>query len=256
MSSSPETGVSSRFICCRVRIDGLGRDAAVATLLDSRYGQPRRTHLCNAYTLSLALRDPDYRRLLNQSDLNLADGAPVAAVGRRRGQPQMTERVYGPGMMLHVLDRGRERGLRHYLYGSTPATVAKLAESLRVRLPGVDIVAAESPPFRPLTEAEEDDLIGRVRELRPDIFWVGLGTPKQDWFVGEYTARLQTTVVPVGAAFDFWSGTKPVAPALVRRYGMEWAYRLVTEPRRLWKRYLIGNPLFVYGVLTDRRRPD
>jgi N-acetylglucosaminyldiphosphoundecaprenol N-acetyl-beta-D-mannosaminyltransferase len=159
-------------------------------------------------------------------------------------------------MMLHVLDRGRERGLRHYLYGSTPATVAKLAESLRVRLPGVDIVAAESPPFRPLTEAEEHDLISRVRDLRPDIFWVGLGTPKQDWFVGEYTARLQTTVVPVGAAFDFWSGTKPVAPALVRRYGMEWAYRLVTEPRRLWKRYLIGNPLFVYGVLTDRRRPD
>ncbi|HEX6076230.1 MAG TPA: WecB/TagA/CpsF family glycosyltransferase [Micromonosporaceae bacterium] len=253
MSSSPDTGVSSRFICCRVRIDGLGRDAAVAALLDSRYGQPRRTHLCNAYTLSLALREPRYRRMLNESDVNFADGHYVAVVGRRRGQPQMTERVYGPGMMLDTLDRGRDRGLRHYLYGAAPETVAALAESLRARLPGVRIVAAESPPFRPLTDAEERDLIGRVQELRPDIFWVGLGTPKQDWFVAEYTARLATTVVPVGAAFDFWAGTKPIAPALIRRYGMEWAYRLATEPRRLWKRYLIGNPLFVYGVLTDRR---
>ncbi|HEX2419751.1 MAG TPA: WecB/TagA/CpsF family glycosyltransferase [Micromonosporaceae bacterium] len=255
MSSSSDTGVSSRFICCRVRIDGLGRDSAVATLLESRYGQPRRTHLCNAYTLSLALRDPDYRWMLNASDVNFADGHYVAMVGRRRGQPQMTERVYGPGMMLDTLDRGRERGLRHYLYGSTPDTVAKLADSLRARLPGVAIVAAESPPFRSLTEIEQQDLVGRVCDLKPDLFWVGLGTPKQDWFVAEYTARLQTTVVPVGAAFDFWSGTKPVAPALVRRYGMEWAYRLATEPRRLWRRYLIGNPLFLYGVLTDRRAP-
>ncbi len=245
------------FICCRVRIDGLTPQTAVDTLLESRYGEARRTHLCNAYTLSLALRDKSYRDLLNAADVNFSDGHYVAMVGRRRGQPQLTERVYGPDLMLATMDQGRQRGLRHYLYGASPSTVAKLAESLRERLPGVEIVAAESPPFRPLTAEESDDLVRRVREAKPDVFWVGLGTPRQDQFVAEYAAKLDCTVVPVGAAFDFWSGNKPMAPAFVQRNGLEWAYRLATEPRRLWKRYLVGNPLFVWGVLTDRRRqPD
>ncbi|MGH3659065.1 MAG: WecB/TagA/CpsF family glycosyltransferase, partial [Micromonosporaceae bacterium] len=161
MSSTPES--SDSFVCCRVRINGLTPDTAVETLLDSRHGQPRRTHLCNAYTLSLALRDREYRELLNASDVNFSDGHYVAMVGRRRGQPQMAARVYGPTLMLDTLDRGRERGLRHYLYGASPSTVAKLAEALRERLPGVEIVAAESPPFRPLTGAESDDLARRVR---------------------------------------------------------------------------------------------
>ncbi|MGH3742904.1 MAG: WecB/TagA/CpsF family glycosyltransferase [Micromonosporaceae bacterium] len=244
----------AQFTCCRVRINGLDPQAAVSVLLESRHGHPRRTHLCNAYTLALALRDREYRSLLNQADVNFADGHYVAMVGRRRGQSQMTERVYGPDLMLATLDQGRERGLRHYLYGASPETVEKLAESLTERLPGVQIVAAESPPFRPLTDAESSDLVDRVRELKPDIFWVGLGTPTQDRFVADYAARLNCTLAPVGAAFDFWSGNKPMAPEFARRHGLEWAYRLVTEPGRLWRRYLIGNPLFVFGVLTDRVR--
>ena len=255
MSSSSQTTqpAPGSFTCCRVRIDGYDPDTAVAALLESRYGQARRTHLCNAYTLSLALRDPEYRELLNASDINFSDGHYVAMVGRRRGQPQMVRRVYGPELMLHTMDRGRERGLRHYLYGSAPTTVTKLAEALRERLPGVEIVAAESPPFRPLTEHESVELEQRVRDAKPDIFWVGLGTPRQDQFVAQYAARLQCTLVPVGAAFDFWAGTKPMAPKFFQKYGLEWAYRLATEPRRLWKRYLVGNPLFIYGVLTDPR---
>ncbi|MGH3737427.1 MAG: WecB/TagA/CpsF family glycosyltransferase [Micromonosporaceae bacterium] len=247
MTAPPE------FTCCRVRITGVDPRGAVDTLLTSRYGQPRRTHLCNAYTLSLALRDKAYRELLNGADANFADGHYVAMVGRRRGQPRMTERVYGPDLMLATMDAGREHGLRHYLYGASPETVAKLEAALSERLPGVEIVAAESPPFRPLTDAESDDLVRRAAELKPDLFWVGLGTPTQDRFVAEYAVRLGCTVVPVGAAFDFWSGNKPMAPKLVQKYGMEWAYRLATEPRRLWKRYLVGNPLFVIGVLTDKR---
>ncbi len=254
MSTSP--GRSGRFRCCGVLIDGLDPAGAVDALLESRFGAPRRTHLCNAYTLSLALRDREYQRLLNDADINFSDGHYVAMVGRRRGQAGMTERVYGPDLMLQTMDQGRARGLRHYLYGASPETVARLAAALRDRLPGVDIVEAESPPFRPLTAEESDDLVRRVHDLKPDVFWVGLGTPRQDQFVAAYAERLQCTVVPVGAAFDFWSGTKPMAPAFVRRHGLEWAYRLATEPRRLWKRYLVGNPTFVYGVLTDRwRRP-
>lgn len=251
MSESRE---SHRFRCCGVLIDGLEPVGATDALLASRYGRPRRTHLCNAYTLSLAMRDHGYRDLLNAADLNFSDGHYLAKVGRRRGQTAMTERVYGPELMFNTMDRGRRTGLKHYLYGTTPETIARLRAALEEKLPGVAIVGAESPPFRPLTDEESAELTERVHKAEPDVFWVGLGTPRQDQFVGQYAERLGCTLVPVGAAFDFWSGTKPMAPAFVRKHGLEWAYRLATEPRRLWKRYLVGNTMFVYGALTDGRR--
>lgn len=242
------------FPCCGVHIDALGPEQAATALLDSRFGTPRAAHLCNAYTLSLAVRDDDFRGVLDAGDLNLSDGHYVAMVGRRRGHPGMTERVYGPDLMAAVLDRGRERGLRHYLYGSTPETVQQLATALAERYPGVEIVGVESPPFRPLSAQETDAMVTRIRDARPDVVWVGLGTPRQDLFVQEFRDRLGTTLVPVGAAFDFFAGTKPMAPDWVQQRGLEWAYRLATEPRRLWKRYLVGNPVFVYGVLAEARR--
>ena len=160
--------------------------------------------------------------------------------------------------MLATMDRGRELGLRHYLYGTTPATVTRLADRLRVRFPGIDIVGMEAPPFRPLTPAEEDELASRIEAAKPDIVWVGVGTPRQDAFVARQASRLGCTLVPVGAAFDFNSGTKRSAPAIVQRMGMEWLYRFAKEPRRLWRRYLIGIPVFIGGVLVDvvRRPPE
>lgn len=246
------------FVCCGVRVDGLGPESTVRALVDSRYGVARGAHLCNSYTLALALRDHDYRDALNQGDLNLADGFYVAKVGRWRGHRDMTARAYGPEIMFATIDRGRERGLRHYLYGASPKTVARLAEVLRERYPGVQIVGTESPPFRPLNSDEERDLAARVEQARPDIMWVGIGTPRQDYFVAQYTPTLRCTIVPVGAAFDFNAGTKKSAPALVKRAGFEWLYRFFQEPRRLWRRYLIGIPTFVGGVLTDglRRAPQ
>jgi N-acetylglucosaminyldiphosphoundecaprenol N-acetyl-beta-D-mannosaminyltransferase len=242
---------AGRFTCSSVRIDGLGPRAAVEAMVASRHGTPRRVHLCNAYTLSLAVRDQAYRRLLNASDLNLADGHYVALVGRWRGQPGMDERVYGPDLMLATMDQGRARGLRHYLYGATDETVGRLADVLRARYPDIRIVGTEAPPFRPLTAAEQDDLAARVAAAEPDIVWVGVGTPRQDDFVAHMAGRLRCTLVPVGAAFDFHAGTKPVAPALLQRTGFEWLFRLATEPTRLWRRYLIGIPVFLYGVLAD-----
>ena len=242
------------YVCCGVRIDGLGPEAAVGQLLDSRYGEARGAHLCNSYTLALALRDPAYRDELNQGHLNFADGHYVAKVGRWRGQKDLTTRVYGPDLMLATMDCGRAYGLRHYLYGATAQTVTKLAESLRERYPGVEIVGVEAPPFRKLKEHEEAELAERVEHAKPDIFWVGIGTPRQDHFVARYTTRLACTVVPVGAAFDFHSGVKRPAPRLVKRMGMEWLYRFAQEPRRLWRRYLIGIPVFIAGVVTDVAR--
>jgi N-acetylglucosaminyldiphosphoundecaprenol N-acetyl-beta-D-mannosaminyltransferase len=191
--------------------------------------------------------------LLNHSDINFADGHYVAMVGRWRGGKVMRERTYGPSLMQNAMDRGRSKGLRHFLYGSTPETIALLTEALTERLPGVQIVSAESPPFRPLTKREERDLVARVAQAKPDIFWVGLGTPLQDRFVEQYGDRLNCTVVPVGAAFDFHAGTKATAPRFVQRLGMEWLFRFMNEPIRLWRRYLFGIPVFLAGVATDRR---
>jgi N-acetylglucosaminyldiphosphoundecaprenol N-acetyl-beta-D-mannosaminyltransferase len=240
------------FFCSGVRIDEISPSTAVELLCESRYGTAVRVHLCNAYTLSLALRDVDYRRMLNKSDLNFADGHYVAMVGRWRGTRVMTERVYGPALMLNTIDAGRVTGLRHFLYGSSPETVHLLAKTIDERYPGVEIVGVESPPFRALTPEDEEALFQRVRDAKPDVFWVGLGTPRQDEFVARYAERLACTVVPVGAAFDFNSGAKPSAPAVAQRFGMEWAFRLAVEPVRLWRRYVFGIPIFVLGVVTDR----
>ncbi|MBW3575162.1 MAG: WecB/TagA/CpsF family glycosyltransferase [Actinobacteria bacterium] len=242
------------FLCCGVRIDASTLDGAVEDILRwASAGEARAVHLCNAYNLSLAETDPTFLQVLNRGDLNLPDGMPLVWVGRRLGFERMQGRVYGPDLMRLVIDRGRATGLGHYLYGSTPVVVERLGAALQASLPGVEIVAAESPPFRPLLPEEADVLAARVRESGAGVVWVGLGTPKQDHFVDELAPRLGTTLVAVGAAFDFLAGTQPQAPRVLREHGLEWAYRLVKEPRRLWRRYLVGNLVFLAGVA--RRRP-
>lgn len=231
----------------------MGPAEAVDAIL-SRLGTPTAVHLCNAYTLSLALRDDNYRALVDGGDLKFADGFPVAAVGRRRGHAAMARRVYGPDLFLDVLRAGVAGGVRHFLYGSTPEVLAAMQRRLTELVPGVQIVGVEAPPFRPLDAAEEAAVVARVGEAGADIVWVGLGTPKQDEFVARMRDRIGVPLVAVGAAFDFFAGTKPMAPAWMQRSGLEWAFRLATEPRRLWKRYLIGNTVFVYGVLRDEGR--
>jgi N-acetylglucosaminyldiphosphoundecaprenol N-acetyl-beta-D-mannosaminyltransferase len=142
--------------------------------------------------------------------------------------------------------------LRHYLYGSTPEVIAQLETNLRERFPGAELVGVESGPFRPLTEAEEHDLARRMTDARADVVWVGLGTPRQDLFVDRFRDLVPATFIAIGAAFDFHAGTKRQAPRVLQRFGLEWLFRLITEPRRLWKRYLIGNGRFVWAVLRCR----
>jgi N-acetylglucosaminyldiphosphoundecaprenol N-acetyl-beta-D-mannosaminyltransferase len=246
-----QSRVDGPFICCGVPITPVGPAGARDLLLGSAHGHGRAVHLCNAYTLSLAVREPEFRAVLAVADLNFADGQPVAALGRKRGHAAMSTRVYGPDLMLAVMDEGRVRGLRHYLYGGTSEVVGDLQVRLRLRYPGVEVVGVESPPFRELTPTESAAMVQRVRTARPDIVWVGLGTPRQDHFVASYAAELQSTLVAVGAAFDFHAGHKRQAPAWMQRVGLEWLFRLATEPRRLWRRYLVGNPVFLFGIARD-----
>jgi N-acetylglucosaminyldiphosphoundecaprenol N-acetyl-beta-D-mannosaminyltransferase len=233
---------------CGVRIDVLDREgAADEVVARALAGGPCAVHLCNAYTLSLAVRSQRTADLLDAGDLNLPDGTPLVWVARRKGI-ETSGRVYGPDLMLDVLDRGRAHGLRHFLHGSTPEVLADLEATLRARLRGVEIVGSFSPPFRDATAAEDDEAVARIVASGAHVVWVGLGTPRQDEWVARLRDRIPVPLVAVGAAFDFHAGRKTQAPAWMQERGLEWLFRLATEPRRLWRRYLIGNPVFLLGL--------
>src|SRR5690606_12272010 len=180
------------------------------------------------------------------------DGVPVAWVGRR-AYPELAtswDRVYGPDVMEAVFERGDD--LTHYLLGGSPDTLAALQASIADRWPHVKIVGAESPPFRSMTADEVAEQDERIRLSGADMAWVGLGTPKPDWDAARLARSVTAMGLAVGAAFDFLAGVKPQAPAWMQKSGTEWAFRLASEPRRLTKRYLWGNPRFVMATI---RRP-
>lgn len=237
---------------CGVRFDAVDASEAADEVL-ARVGGPAAVHLANAYTLSLARRDPLLTAVLGRGDLNLPDGMPLVWIARRLGI-DLADRAYGPDVMANVVDRGRERGVRHYLYGSSAAVVERLAQQLPLRWPGVEVVGAEPSVFRPLGTTEEAELVDRIERSAADVVWIGLGTPLQDHFVDRFRDRVAAPLVAVGAAFDFHAGTKRQAPRRIQRAGLEWAWRLACEPRRLARRYLVGNARFVAGVAIDPPR--
>jgi N-acetylglucosaminyldiphosphoundecaprenol N-acetyl-beta-D-mannosaminyltransferase len=216
-------------------------------------GRSHVAHFCSAHPTTEARGDGSYRDLLNRGDLNLPDGAAVAWASRLSGTP--AKRLSGTEGFREVVHWGANRGLRHYLYGGSPETLGLLQEKLREEEPRIEIAGAESPPFRALSDAEVAEAAARMRAARADAVWVGLGAPKQDLMA----ARLRDldaapAIFCVGAAFDFVAGTVKRAPGWMQRAGLEWLYRLLAEPRRLWRRYLVGNPRFVAGVVLDRLR--
>lgn len=192
-----------------------------------------------------AQRDDALRKVFSQALLVVPDGMPTVWMGRLQGHYQM-RRVFGPDMMLAVMGDQALQECSHFLYGGVDGVADQLELSLRRQFPAIRILGTYTPPFRPLNKAEEKDLSERIARLRPDIFWVGLSTPKQERFMAEYLPRLETTVmIGVGAAFDFHTGKLKDSPAWVKQLGLQWLHRLFQEPTRLWKRYLINNPAFL-----------
>jgi len=231
--------------------------AAMAEAVRTR----RKGYICvtGVHGVMEAQDDPAFRSILNGAFLCTPDGMPMVWMGRLQGHREM-RRVYGPDLMLEVCAWSETSGCRHFFYGGAPDVASLLAEKLQARFPRLAVVGCYTPPFRPLNAQEEADLQVQIRAARPDILWVGLSTPKQERFMAEYLAKLDVTLmVGVGAAFDFHAGRISQAPRWMQRSGLEWFYRLCCEPRRLWKRYLRNNPLFVLGVLGQltglRRRP-
>jgi N-acetylglucosaminyldiphosphoundecaprenol N-acetyl-beta-D-mannosaminyltransferase len=179
------------------------------------------------------------------------DGMPLVYLSRLAGFKDCG-RVYGPDLMAEVCAQSVHLGHRHFFYGTTPKTLSALEDRLCQRYPGLIVAGSFSPPFRALTPAESFEIAALINEKKPDIVWVGLSTPKQEVWMAEHRALLDAPVlVGVGAAFDFHAGTVRQAPRWVQPLCLEWLFRLVTEPRRLWKRYLINNPAFLAGLLLQ-----
>jgi N-acetylglucosaminyldiphosphoundecaprenol N-acetyl-beta-D-mannosaminyltransferase len=257
----------SRINVLGVGISALTLDSAVDSVLAAvAEGRQGYVTVTGVHGVSECQHDAELRRIHNESLLSTPDGVPLTWMGRLQGKrPHEMQRVYGPDLMLQLFERGQSQGLRHYLYGGDEGVAPLLAEKLSVRFPGVEIVGLTTPPFRPLSEAEELQFVTELRGLAPHCVWVGLSTPKQERFMAELLERHSTelpkplVLLGVGAAFDFHAGLKPQAPSWMQRAGLEWFFRLRQEPRRLWRRYLKNNPVFVARAalqLTGLRKYD
>ena len=196
--------------------------------------------------VSEAQNDSALRDIFNRALLVTPDGMPMVWMGKLQGHHSI-RRVYGPDLMLNLCEHSVAEGLSHFLYGGVPGVAEELKRKLEGRFPGLKIVGTCTPPFRPLNDAELHDLQERVRLVRPDFFWVGLSTPKQERFMAQHISILPEAkiFIGVGAAFDLLTGRVRQAPRWMQSAGLEWFFRLIQEPKRLWKRYLVSNPLFI-----------
>ncbi len=236
-----------------VKISALNLDKAeqaVASMIAGR----EKGYVCVApvSTVMDCRKDPAYREIVGKASLVTPDGAPVAWLGRMAGHKDV-RRTYGPDLMERLCDRGRAFGWRHFFYGGTTQACDKLERVLKAKVPGLDIVGKLSPPYMARAGHAEADVVRFINAARPDIIWVGLGAPKQDfWSAINRDALDAPVLIGIGAAFDFLSGMKPQAPRWMQGAGLEWLFRLCCEPRRLWRRYLLGNTLFVWLLVKER----
>jgi N-acetylglucosaminyldiphosphoundecaprenol N-acetyl-beta-D-mannosaminyltransferase len=241
----------------RVNILGVGAmpldlNRAVATL-DRWRVEGRREYVCvvSVHGLVVAQRDPAIRHALNRCGMATEDGMPLVWWSRFAGFSD-ARRVCGSDLLDKVCAYGAPNKVRHYFYGATPKVLEQLIERLKKRHPDLCVAGYHSPPFRPLTEPEDEADIAAINEAKPDFVWVGLGMPKQEkWMVAHIGKINAAALIGVGAAFDFHAGTKPRAPAWMQSAGLEWLFRLMSEPRRLAHRYLIDNSLFVFHTLQQ-----
>jgi N-acetylglucosaminyldiphosphoundecaprenol N-acetyl-beta-D-mannosaminyltransferase len=235
-----------------VRMTGQTYAEAITRMLDAASGGGQlRAHFVNVHNLTEAQDRADLREVFRTAGMICADGMPIVWLSRRRGAPE-AERVCGPDVMLSVCDRGRAIGLRHYFYGGRPGVPEALAAALQRRFPGLEVAGAVSPPFRAAMELESDETIATINDARPSVVWVGLGAPKQEFWVAAHAPRLAAgLILPVGAAFDFHSGRIRRAPRWMRRVGLEWLFRLAMDPRRLARRYITTNAKFLTRVVRD-----
>lgn len=227
--------------------------SAISDTLE-RVGEGLGGYVCfaNVHSTVIAAMDPRLREIINNSFLTLPDGKPLAVVAKLKGYLTV-DQVPGPDFMPTLIHHSKD--LRHFFYGSTTAVLNALTSNLKQKFPHAIIVGSYSPPFHTSHHSESMAIIELINNTKPDIVWVGLGAPKQEYWIADNWQKLRPAILMgVGAAFDFHANTKKRAPVWMRRLGLEWLHRLAHEPKRLWRRYLVTNSLFIYYLIRDSLR--
>jgi N-acetylglucosaminyldiphosphoundecaprenol N-acetyl-beta-D-mannosaminyltransferase len=238
---------SARVNILGVGVSAINMDSAIRQT-DRLLARGERGYICvtGVHGIMEAQTDDAFRDILNRSFLTTPDGMPTVWLGRVHGFKDM-KRVYGPDYMVALCEHSVTRGYRHFLYGGKSGVAEDLRRELTRRFPGLEIVGTYTPPFRPLNAAEEQDLRSQLQSSQADVLWCGLSTPKQERFMAAYSHRMPVKLmVGVGAAFDLLSGNLSEAPDWMKKAGLQWLYRLIKEPKRLWRRYLLNNPRFTW----------
>ena len=212
---------------------------------DSRY-----VCVANVHMLMEAYDSDEFKRLVNDADLIVPDGMPLVWILRLKGQRNQ-HRVYGPTLMLHVIESAARAGIPLGFYGGEPQVLESLVRQMQARYQDLNVAFSFSPPFRAMSREEDAIIVEQINQSGTRILFVGLGCPKQEIWMAEHRGRVKAVMLGVGAAFDFHSGVKPQAPAWMQKIGLEWFFRLMQEPRRLWRRYLYHNPRFMALALAD-----
>lgn len=230
-------------------IDAVSWADAVDRLV--QWGERRESRyvcICNVHSVVTATQDAAFRAVIDEADMATPDGAPVAWALRRAGYGGQ-QRINGPDLMWKYLAEAERRGQVVFFYGGTEQTLAKLREAMLRAFPGLKIGGLVSPPFRPLSAAEDEAYTRQINDAGTAVLFVGIGCPKQEKWMAAHRGQVQAVMVGVGAAFDYHAGTIKRAPLWMQRSGLEWLHRLLSEPRRLWKRYLVTNSIFVMRML-------
>ena len=249
---NPESQMTKRVNVLGVGLSVLNLRTALAAIV-AAVREPRKGYICvtGVHGVMEAQADEAFKKTLNGAFLCTPDGMPMVWAGKLNGHREMS-RVYGPDLMLDVCAWSEVSGVKHFFYGGAAGVAELLAQKLKKKFPKLQVVGTFTPPFRALNAGEFQKLQTQVRAAQPDIFWVGLSTPKQEKFMAEFLPQLDATLmIGVGAAFDFHSGRVRQAPRWMQRSGLEWFFRLCQEPRRLANRYFRNNPLFVLKIFSQ-----
>jgi N-acetylglucosaminyldiphosphoundecaprenol N-acetyl-beta-D-mannosaminyltransferase len=235
-----------------VRVTALGMDGTIATI-ERWIGEGSGTRfvaVINVHMVMMAREDQEFSTIVASTDMAVPDGMPLIWAARRQGIDQ--QRVYGPDLLVQFLRNTERRGYRHFFYGGRPEMLEAMVARIRAEFPNTQIAGAYAPPFRPLTPEEDAEVVQMIREADADVIWVGIGCPKQERWISEHRAAFDHGVMlGVGQAFDQYAGIAKRAPAWMQGAGLEWLYRLCTEPRRLWRRYLVYNSRFLAASLRQ-----
>lgn len=217
----------------------------------------RGKYICvsNVHTTVMSYENEEYRKIQNGAAMALPDGAPLSSYSRRKGYKQ-AQRVTGPDLMLELFAISKEKGYRHYFYGATEETLQSMKEVLERDYPGIQIAGMYAPPFRALTPQEDAQIVAKINESRPDFIWIGLGAPKQEEWMYQHMGQLQGVLIGVGAGFDYLAGYIKRAPRWMQRMSLEWLYRLLQDPKRLWRRYFTSNVKFICLMRMDKKQRE